>query len=169
MNIARPASQYIPVLPPKITIVLSHHSVNSVSIFPEHTKCVVSLIGSWATNGGEKELGKFHHMNNVRPHKLNSWILRQSKVCMCFLLITTGVHSTHTPCECYGIECYDYSSSTDSAIPKDWLHHINTPCIEHGAIENRISWVCILITSHLRLYISSEVKSSEVYSHEVAW
>ena len=27
----------------------------------------------------------------------------------------------------------------------------------------------MLITNHLRLYISSEVKSSEVYSHEVAW
>ena len=47
--------------------------------------------------------------------------------------------------------------------------------IEHGAIENRVwtywqwRWVCILITSHLRLYISSKVKSSEDYSHEVSW
>ena len=59
----------------------------------------------------------------------------------------------------YGIECYNYSPSADSATPKDWLHHINTTCIEHvvsgpaagrhknvagpktiehGAIENRV-------------------------------
>jgi len=31
----------------------------------------------------------------------------------------------------YGIECYNYSSSADSATPRDWLHHINTPCREH--------------------------------------
>jgi len=67
----------------------------------------------------------------------------------------------HIPCmSVYGIECYtgNYSSSADSATPRDWLHHINAPCIEHGAIENRVwmywqwRWVCILITSHLMLY-----------------
>ena len=72
----------------------------------------------------------------------------------------------------YGIECYNYSSFADSATPRDWLHHINAPCIEQ---ENRVwmywqwRWVCILITSHSRLYISSKDKSSEVYSHEVSW
>jgi len=54
----------------------------------------------------------------------------------------------------YGIECYNYSSSADSATPRHWLHHINAPCIEHGAIENRVwmywqwRWVCILITRY---------------------
>ena len=72
----------------------------------------------------------------------------------------------------YGIECYNYSSFADSATPRDWLHHINAPCIEQ---ENRVwmywqwRWVCILITSHSSLYISSKDKSSEVYSHEVSW
>jgi len=43
----------------------------------------------------------------------------------------------HIPCgNVYEVECYNYSSSADSATPRDWLHHINTPCIEHGAIEN---------------------------------
>jgi len=73
----------------------------------------------------------------------------------------------------YGIECYNHSSSADSATPRHWLHYINTPsCIEHvvsgpaagrhknvagpmtiepGAIENRVwtywqwRWVCILL------------------------
>jgi len=34
---------------------------------------------------------------------------------------TGGVHRTHTPREqnIYGIECYNYSSSADSATPRD--------------------------------------------------
>ena len=53
--------------------------------------------------------------------------------------LTRGVHRTHTPRKClYGIDCYNYSSSANSATPRDWLHHINTPCIEHGAIESTV-------------------------------
>ena len=91
------------------------------------------------------------------PWQLSVSYINMSLECFlnCFPITTRGVHRTPTRHKCLWD---NYSSSADSATPRDWLHHINIPCIEHEAIENRVwaYWqrrrLCILITSQVEGY-----------------
>ena len=57
------------------------------------------------------------------------------------IILEQEVFIEHIPCaNVYGIECYNYSSSADSATPSDWLHHINAPCIEQVVSGPAAGW-----------------------------
>ena len=120
----------------------------------------------WDIVENKSELHMLHRITFKNPLIL-FWYIHE----YCWTQEQLEVFIEHIPrANVYGVECYNYSSSADSATPRDWLHHINTPCIEHvvsgpvagrrknaagpkttqhGAIENSLNVLTMEMSVHI--------------------